>query len=49
MAHVTLSTGTAHQARKRFGQNFLHDQQVIDRIISKIGPTSDDHLLEIGP
>ena len=49
MVHVTLSTGTAHQARKRFGQNFLHDQQVIDRIISKIGPTSDDHLLEIGP
>jgi 16S rRNA (adenine1518-N6/adenine1519-N6)-dimethyltransferase len=49
VAHVTLSTGTAHKARKRFGQNFLHDQQVIDRIISKIGPTSDDHLLEIGP
>jgi 16S rRNA (adenine1518-N6/adenine1519-N6)-dimethyltransferase len=49
VVHVTLSTGTAHQARKRFGQNFLHDQQVIDRIISKIGPASDDHLLEIGP
>lgn len=46
---VTLSTGTAHQARKRFGQNFLHDQQVIDRIISQITPSSDDHLLEIGP
>lgn len=46
---VTLSTGTAHQARKRFGQNFLHDQQVIDRIISQIAPSRDDHLLEIGP
>jgi 16S rRNA (adenine1518-N6/adenine1519-N6)-dimethyltransferase len=46
---ITLSTGTAHQARKRFGQNFLHDQQVIDRIISQIAPSSDDHLLEIGP
>ena len=52
MAHskaVTLSTGTTHQARKRFGQNFLHDQQVIDRIIREIAPTSSDHLLEIGP
>ena len=52
MAHskaVTLSTGTTHQARKRFGQNFLHDQQVIDRIIREIAPTSTDHLLEIGP
>jgi 16S rRNA (adenine1518-N6/adenine1519-N6)-dimethyltransferase len=46
---VTLSTGTTHQARKRFGQNFLHDQQVIDRIIREIAPTSTDHLLEIGP
>lgn len=46
---VTLSTGTAHKARKRFGQNFLHDQQVIDRIINQIAPSSDDHLLEIGP
>lgn len=52
MAHskaVTLSTGAAHQARKRFGQNFLHDQQIIDRIIREIAPTSNDHLLEIGP
>ena len=46
---VTLSTGTEHQARKRFGQNFLHDQHIIDRIIREIAPTSDDHLLEIGP
>jgi len=46
---VTLSTGTAHQARKRFGQNFLQDQQIIDRIIREIAPRRDDHLLEIGP
>lgn len=46
---VTLSTGTSHQARKRFGQNFLHDQQIIDRIIREIAPDGDDHLLEIGP
>lgn len=46
---VTLSTGTSHQARKRFGQNFLHDQQIIDRIIREISPKSGEHLLEIGP
>ncbi len=38
-----------HKARKRFGQNFLHDQQVIDRIISCIAPRSSDLLIEIGP
>lgn len=38
-----------HHARKRFGQNFLHDQQVIDRIIASIAPQPDDLLLEIGP
>lgn len=44
-----LSTGTSHQARKRFGQNFLHDQQVIDRIIRGVAPSKEQHLLEIGP
>jgi len=38
-----------HVARKRFGQNFLHDQQVIDRIIASIAPKPEDLLLEIGP
>ena len=38
-----------HVARKRFGQNFLHDQQVINRIISSIAPQPDDLLVEIGP
>lgn len=38
-----------HQARKRFGQNFLHDQQVIDRIIACIAPQTADLLVEIGP
>ena len=38
-----------HRARKRFGQNFLHDQGVIHRIVSAIGPTADQHLVEIGP
>jgi len=38
-----------HWPRKRFAQNFLHDQQVIDRIIASIAPQSTDLLLEIGP
>lgn len=44
-----MSNGMQHQARKRFGQNFLHDQAVIDRIIQSINPQRDDHLVEIGP
>lgn len=39
----------AHQARKRFGQNFLTDPQVIQQVISTINPVSSDLLLEIGP
>lgn len=38
-----------HQARKRFGQNFLHDQGIINRIIRQINPKQGDHLVEIGP
>jgi 16S rRNA (adenine1518-N6/adenine1519-N6)-dimethyltransferase len=38
-----------HKARKRFGQNFLHDQNIIQRIINSIAPTSKQHIVEIGP
>ena len=38
-----------HIPRNRFGQNFLHDQQVIDRIIASIAPRPGDLLVEIGP
>jgi 16S rRNA (adenine1518-N6/adenine1519-N6)-dimethyltransferase len=38
-----------HKAKKRFGQNFLHDQGVISRIVHSIRPTAEDHLIEIGP
>ncbi len=38
-----------HKARKRFGQNFLIDHIIIDRIIATIAPKRDDNLLEIGP
>lgn len=35
--------------RKRFGQNFLQDQQVIERIVDAIAPKDGDHIIEIGP
>lgn len=38
-----------HRARKRFGQNFLHDGAVIGRIVDAIAPTPEDHCIEIGP
>ena len=39
----------AHKARKRFGQNFLVDQQVINQIVSTIAPKRMDSIIEIGP
>ncbi len=38
-----------HKVRKRFGQNFLTDDKVIERIVYTIAPKFDDNLLEIGP
>ena len=38
-----------HKARKRFGQNFLHDPIVIDQIVAAIHPQQGEHLVEIGP
>ncbi|RKZ89362.1 MAG: 16S rRNA (adenine(1518)-N(6)/adenine(1519)-N(6))-dimethyltransferase [Gammaproteobacteria bacterium] len=38
-----------HKARKRFGQNFLHDQHVISDIVAAIDPQPGQHLVEIGP
>ena len=38
-----------HRAKKRFGQNFLTDRNIIEKIINSIQPQADDHLVEIGP
>ncbi|ALK99121.1 16S rRNA methyltransferase [Massilia sp. WF1] len=38
-----------HVARKRFGQNFLTDDQVLYNIIDAIGPRKGDTMVEIGP
>ena len=46
---MVSNNGMKHRARKRFGQNFLHDRGIIERIIQSIRPQAGDHLLEIGP
>lgn len=38
-----------HQAKKRFGQNFLIDDMIIERIVDSINPQRDDRIIEIGP
>lgn len=38
-----------HIARKRFGQNFLIDQQVIADIVNAVAPQRGDCVVEIGP
>lgn len=38
-----------HRARKRFGQNFLHDESVVARIIDAIDPRPGQTIVEIGP
>lgn len=43
------SKSIQHQPRKRFGQNFLHDASVIEKIIRAVSATPEDNLIEIGP
>ena len=38
-----------HRARKRFGQNFLQDNGIIYSIVALINPSTDMHVIEIGP
>lgn len=37
------------KAKKRFGQNFLHDHNMINKIIMAIRPQAGQHIVEIGP
>lgn len=38
-----------HRARRRFGQNFLIDPDIIQAIVSVIAPCNTDKIIEIGP
>lgn len=44
-----MSAAPGHRPRKRFGQHFLHDPGVIERIVAAIRPVPGDRLVEIGP
>lgn len=37
------------RAKKRFGQNFLRDERIIERIVAAAGVRDGDRILEIGP
>lgn len=43
------TAASAHHPSKRFGQNFLTNQGVIERIIESLEATPDETVIEIGP
>ena len=38
-----------HHPRKRFGQNFLQDGRIVDKIVAAIAASAGQHIVEIGP
>lgn len=46
---MNSKTHLGHQAKKRFGQNFLHNDSVISDIVDAINPEPGENLIEIGP
>jgi 16S rRNA (adenine1518-N6/adenine1519-N6)-dimethyltransferase len=46
---VSPSPHPSFHPSKRFGQNFLTDQRIINRIVEALEPRTDETILEIGP
>jgi 16S rRNA (adenine1518-N6/adenine1519-N6)-dimethyltransferase len=44
-----MSLGLPHTPRKRFGQHFLHERGIIDRILLALDPRPGERIVEIGP
>lgn len=44
-----MKSGSFPRPRKRFGQHFLHDRYVLEKIVDAIDPRDGDSLVEIGP
>ena len=44
-----MKSGSPPRPRKRFGQHFLHDRYVLQKIVDAINPRTEDSLVEIGP
>ena len=40
---------SSHRPRKRFGQHFLHERGILERIVEALAPANDDFIVEIGP
>jgi 16S rRNA (adenine1518-N6/adenine1519-N6)-dimethyltransferase len=40
---------SSHRPRKRFGQHFLHERGILEKIVDAVAPTKEDFLVEIGP
>jgi 16S rRNA (adenine1518-N6/adenine1519-N6)-dimethyltransferase len=40
---------SSHRPRKRFGQHFLHDPRILEKIVSAVQPEENDFIVEIGP
>ena len=40
---------SSHRPRKRFGQHFLHERGILERIVEALAPADDDFIVEIGP
>ena len=39
----------SHRPRKRFGQHFLHEKGVLEKLVDAIQPAATDFIVEIGP
>ena len=46
---MSKNSHLGHQAKKRFGQNFLHNDAIISNIVDAINPEPNENLIEIGP
>jgi 16S rRNA (adenine1518-N6/adenine1519-N6)-dimethyltransferase len=44
-----MSSRFTEPAKKHLGQNFLHDNSVIAKIVQAVNPQPGDHIVEIGP
>jgi 16S rRNA (adenine1518-N6/adenine1519-N6)-dimethyltransferase len=38
-----------NKPKKRFGQNFLQDENILNKIVKEINPQQEDTIIEIGP
>jgi 16S rRNA (adenine1518-N6/adenine1519-N6)-dimethyltransferase len=47
--HPSSLLSSSLPAKRRFGQNFLVDKNIVQRIVSAVNPQPDETIVEIGP